>query len=61
MKIYNYDDTGVYVCESQADPDPKGSGFLIPRNATTLPPPTALPGTKLVYSQGAWSVVPVAT
>lgn len=40
MKIFNYDDTGEFTGVSNAHKNPLEDGYLIPRNATTMSPPT---------------------
>lgn len=40
MKIYNYDDNGIFINESLADESPLEPGvFLIPACSTTIEPP----------------------
>ncbi len=58
MKIYNYDNLGVYIGFSEARPDPLESGkWLIPRNAATIEPPVTVVNESAVFSEGAWSKV----
>ena len=39
MQIFHYTDKGEYLKQGVAREDPKAPGnFLIPRNATTIPP-----------------------
>jgi hypothetical protein len=43
MKIYHYNEEGLFICEGYADPDPLRPGhWLIPAFATTIEPP--IPG-----------------
>lgn len=42
MKVYHYDEEGVFVGSSEADPSPLEPGvFLVPANATPAAPPEA--------------------
>ncbi|MGN7710759.1 DUF4376 domain-containing protein [Agrobacterium radiobacter] len=59
--IYNYDaETGEYLFASLPDLDPLVEGrFLIPANATTLPPPMAQEGHVRRFIDGAWGYSPI--
>lgn len=59
MKIYNYNpETGEFIGESLADPDPLDAGnWLVPANAVTVQPPSA-PNKAAVYLTGEWTLVP---
>ena len=58
MKIYNYvDTTGEYLFESEAGISPLDGELLIPRNATTIRPPTAQAKKASVFDGKAWSLV----
>lgn len=61
MKIYNYHpDTGVYISESFADPDPLSPDkFLIPAYATTDVPPQANEKQQVVFKNCQWEIVDV--
>lgn len=40
LTVYHLDETGRYICEGTADPDPMQPGkYLVPRNAVTTPIP----------------------
>ncbi|MBS0258381.1 MAG: DUF4376 domain-containing protein [Proteobacteria bacterium] len=54
--IFNYNaDTGEYLFASVPDRDPLvNDRFLVPANATTLPPPEAQPGFVRRFIDGAW-------
>ena len=60
MIIYNYDPvTKVFTYPEEADEDPKERGkFLIPANATSLPPPTVKPGEVAAFNDGVWLAIP---
>lgn len=56
MQIYHYhQETGIYVGQGIADPDPlvKGS-WLIPAGATVIQPADELEGFWRVFSDGKW-------
>ncbi|MBP2564642.1 hypothetical protein J2766_001201 [Agrobacterium tumefaciens] len=59
--IFNYNaDTGEYLFASVPDRDPLvNDRFLIPANATTLPPPEAQPGFVRRFIDGAWGYSPL--
>lgn len=60
--IYNYDaETGEYLFASLPDLDPLVEGrFLMPANATRLPPPEEQEGYVRRFVDGAWGYSPVA-
>ena len=67
MKIYSYDEmTGEYISEGEAVRSPLWNNthaiedkFLIPRNATTVPPPEVINGHARIFSvtSGEWQQV----
>jgi hypothetical protein len=65
MKIYNYDEHGVFLSESTAAEHPlwvKGADFarfIVPARATLVAPPSE-PGCAAVYNDatGTWSLCP---
>lgn len=60
MKIYHYDDVGIFHGESEADESPLEPGvFLIPANATAIKPPAPDAGQKVIYQAGVWTVVDI--
>lgn len=56
MKIYNYHpDTGAYIGEGEADPNPMEKGkWLFPAHCTTKAPPAQKAGNIRVFLNGAW-------
>ncbi|MFI9653962.1 hypothetical protein ABGV17_04420 [Guyparkeria sp. GHLCS8-2] len=60
MDIFHlHPQTGEFVGQGKADPDPLNDGeFLIPANAVPTAPPTAGHNEAAVYSKGQWSLVP---
>lgn len=64
MKLYNYDRaTRVFLDESDAEPDQMEPGnYIVPANATPVPPPAPEGGMDAVFdpSADAWVLVPSA-
>lgn len=55
MQIYHYDQNGLYLGDSIADPSPLEPGvFLIPARATTTKPPSARDGYLRRFVNDAW-------
>jgi len=56
MKVYSYNPvTKEFTGTSQANPNPRAPGeWLIPKNATTVEPPTTISGNIAVFESGAW-------
>lgn len=57
MKIYNYSESGEYVCESTAGVSPLDGLPLIPRNATTIAPPGPQNKKARIFGDNTWSLV----
>ncbi|MFK4259033.1 DUF4376 domain-containing protein [Agrobacterium tumefaciens] len=59
--IYNFDaETGEFLFASVADPDPLVEDrFLIPANATLIPPPVEQEGNVRRFVGGAWGYSPI--
>jgi len=58
MKIYDYDENGVFLRERDARRDPRNPDrFVIPGRATTIEPPAQIAGHARVFKDGAWSQV----
>lgn len=57
MKIYNYHaNTFEYLSEGEADESPLEEGvFLIPANATDIPPPTLKKDLLAFFENGTWT------
>lgn len=52
MKVYSFNDNGMYTGQREAREDPKEPGrFLIPRNSTTVVPSSAIQGKAKI---GIW-------
>jgi hypothetical protein len=57
MKIYHYDDNGIFLRASDARENPMVLGeYLVPARATAVRPPDAEPGKIVLWSGGAWQV-----
>lgn len=57
MKVYNYNQEGIYLGESLADESPLEPGiFLIPGNATEIAPPTIEQGFVPVFNGTEWEM-----
>ena len=57
MLIYNYDENGQFTYPEEADEDPLNKGaYLIPANATHIPPPELKPGEVARWSGSKWTV-----
>lgn len=56
MNVFHFDpDTGALLGVSEADPDPMTPGhFLIPSDATVVPPPDEVAGHYRAFLDGAW-------
>lgn len=63
MKIYYFDEaTRALIGDGTADPDPMTPGsYLVPANATPVPPPSAPAGMVAVFTTGIWQVVSAST
>ncbi len=59
MKIYNYDDNGEFLNETQAYPNPMEKGkFLIPAKATTIKPLSNLKANETqVFKNDKWQKI----
>lgn len=62
MKVYHYDQSGVYAGSSDARTDPletknqKQTVYLLPARATFLEPPIPTEGTRRVFANGKWEI-----
>lgn len=58
MKVYNYNNNGIFTGIENAEPSPAELGkFLIPANATTIKPPDFNPSKDFAYWNGSsWEV-----
>lgn len=62
MKIYNYNASGFFICETDADIDPlesKKNGenvYLIPAYATNIKPPDITVNQRLIFVDNAWEI-----
>jgi hypothetical protein len=58
MNIYNYDNDGVYLGLSKANPNPLEPGnYLLPANSTTIAPPVTTLPEKPLFNGSSWEVV----
>ncbi len=59
MKVYYYDENGIYTGPGLAPPSPLEPGrFLIPAKAALVEPPEAGPGQSPVWNGVAWELKP---
>lgn len=60
MRIFHYDPlTREFLGEGRADPSPlEPNSFLIPANATEIPPPPVQKKEVAVFKNGGWEVLP---
>jgi len=58
MKIWHYDPhTRILIGQGKADASPLEPGvFLLPAFATSEPPPTEIPGYKIIFDGAAWAL-----
>jgi hypothetical protein len=57
MKIFNYDDTGLFLYESEADPDPLQPGkFLLPARSTSKQVPAIPQGKRARFNETDWAL-----
>lgn len=57
MKVYQTNNLGVFLRETDADPDPIEAGnWLIPAGCVLEPPPPITEGYQAVHSNGVWSL-----
>jgi hypothetical protein len=57
MKVYNYTDDKIFYGESEAQPSPAEPGkFLIPRNATTIEPPSLEVNQQAYWNGSTWEI-----
>lgn len=62
MKIYNYDNNGIFTNESVADESPLEAGvYLIPALATTLKPPSTDSDHVAVFNGEVWNIEAVVS
>ncbi len=59
MKIYHFDEKGLYLGESEADKSPlEKDVYLIPANATDTKPPTAGINQVAKFDGNQWALIP---
>jgi hypothetical protein len=57
MRIFHYDETGLYVGEGIAKPSPLEPGrYLVPARATDLQPPAVGEGERARFDGSAWQI-----
>jgi hypothetical protein len=57
MRIYHYDENGLFVGEGIAQPSPLEPGrFLVPARATDLQPPAVGEGERARFDGSAWQI-----
>ena len=57
MRIFNYDEKGLFVGESIAEESPLEPGiFLIPAQATSKAPPEVSPGQQAICNGDTWTI-----
>jgi hypothetical protein len=60
MKIYHFDELGVFVGVGVAERDPLDKGkYLVPRNAVALPVLEELPGYNRVINGSEWEYIAI--
>lgn len=63
MKIYYYDENGIFICESEAEQDPAEwqinhkKIYIIPANATKIKPPKTGENQTTIFNGKNWDVV----
>ena len=58
MKVYSYDQNGLFTEETEADESPLEPGiFLYPANSTDIKPPDILENQVAVFKDGVWDIL----